>query len=456
MQCKQGSSIYLLNFLLLVSISTSAFAQTVFPDSANALTRKLQSHSDAISRDLTITSNHITKATEKLKSRVEKLERKLGNLLTDSNKLNQFNLNNSSGLINGVEKFGNSYHGNFDSLKVSASFIQSKELVEKLNDFQQQINEASHLDKILVSRVKEISQIQVLLKSKRELLKYQQAIFSYRQEISRYKKLVDDPSKSIQKLIEFARTKPAFEKYFAKYSIIGQLFPSNDESVDSSGFGTLQTSAEVSKNLESKLGNKTSIGSIIQQNQVPHTIDIEKMIPKLATAEFGDDINQPNFKGNNQKSKKFTERLVVGANLQSTRSSTYLPSTTDFAGSLGYSLTDKSIIGIGASYLLGWGDFRAIKLTHQGLGFRTFIDYKIKNQFWLTGGGETNYREIIQDFDALRNTSKWQKLVLIGVTKKIKVKKMNSKIQLLFNLLHKESIPVTQPILFRVGWDFSK
>ena len=72
----------------------------------------------------------------------------------------------------------------------------------------------------------------------------------------------------------------------------------------------------------------------------------------------------------------------MGTNLQTVKGNNFFPSTTDMAISVGYKLNDKSIIGIGSAYKMGWGkDIRHIAITHQGIGLRSFVDYRIKEVF---------------------------------------------------------------------------
>ena len=91
------------------------------------------------------------------------------------------------------------------------------------------------------------------------------------------------------------------------------------------------------------------------------------------------------FKPNSQKTKSFFRRLEFGINIQSQRSNGYFPVTSDIGLSLGYRLNDKSTIGVGISYKVGWGkNIQHINITHQGVGLRSFVDWKIKGSFWLS------------------------------------------------------------------------
>ncbi|MBL0357869.1 MAG: hypothetical protein IPP72_13720 [Chitinophagaceae bacterium] len=73
------------------------------------------------------------------------------------------------------------------------------------------------------------------------------------------------------------------------------------------------------------------------------------------------------------------------------KATSYFPVTSDIAVSVGYKLNDKSVIGIGASFKLGFGrGWDNIKLSSQGLGLRSFIDWKLKGSFYISGGYEQN------------------------------------------------------------------
>ena len=117
------------------------------------------------------------------------------------------------------------------------------------------------------------------------------------------------------------------------------------------------------------------------------------------------------FKPNDQKTKSFLKRLEYGTNIQSQKASYFFPTTSDFGLSVGYKLNDKSIIGIGASYKLGLGKgWNDIKLSSEGIGLRSFIDWKVKGSFWISGGYEQNYRSAFKNFSQLQSVNDWQRV----------------------------------------------
>jgi hypothetical protein len=69
-------------------------------------------------------------------------------------------------------------------------------------------------------------------------------------------------------------------------------------------------------------------------------------------------------------------------NFQIGKSGTGRAAIADMGLSLGYKLNDKSIIGVGASYKMGYGSIQKIRITHEGVGLRSFIDWKLKKNFF--------------------------------------------------------------------------
>ena len=168
-------------------------------------------------------------------------------------------------------------------------------------------------------------------------------------------------------------------------------------------------------------------------------------------------IDIPNFKLNSQKTKTFLKRLEYGVNLQTQQSSYFFPTTTDIGLAVGYKINDKNTIGVGASYKIGWGeDFQHIRLTSQGLGLRSFVDIQAKKSFYLSGGFEYNYQPI-GGIIKIPNLRDWDQSGLIGVSKIVSMKTKvfkSTKLQLLWDFLSYRQVPRTQPLKFRVGYNF--
>ncbi len=158
------------------------------------------------------------------------------------------------------------------------------------------------------------------------------------------------------------------------------------------------------------------------------------------------------------KTKTFKQRLEFGTNIQTQKATNFFPNRSDIGLSLGYKLSNKSIIGIGASYSLGLGrGWNNIRISNAGAGMRSFIGWRLKKQFWLSGGAEMNYRNGFSNISTLRNIDVWQTSALFGLTKKINAKTKwfkGSSFQLMYDALAYKHVPASNPVVFRVGYSF--
>jgi hypothetical protein len=140
-----------------------------------------------------------------------------------------------------------------------------------------------------------------------------------------------------------------------------------------------------------------------------------------------------------------------------------VPSTSDIAGTIGYRANDNLEAGIGLSYKAGLGTLQHIQLSSQGMGLRSYMDWKapfgskvkMLGNLYLTGGYEMNYNSAFKNIEQLKDYNAWQPSALIGVSKKYQVsKKLKGNIQLLYDFLAYRHVPVSQPVIFRLGYNF--
>ena len=95
--------------------------------------------------------------------------------------------------------------------------------------------------------------------------------------------------------------------------------------------------------------------------------------------------------------------MDYGLNFQFAKGTSFMPASTAISLSLGYKLNDKSIIGIGAGYNIGMGTIEKIHFTSDGMSLRSFIDWKLKKQFFVSGGYEMNYNTQFKNITQLQN-----------------------------------------------------
>lgn len=421
------------------------------------------------------------KALEKFRKQEAKLIKKLSKI--DSLAANNILITSAERLKHLENKLRSSsiftqYIPSLDTLSTSLKFLNqnpewlsdAKEIKEKFTDATKKIND-------LQASLQKAENIKEFLRERRQYLKEQllkfgfvkyfkrinKDVYYYSRQISEYREILKDQDKIEKKVIELLVKTKFFRDFMKENSMLASLFPMPASTGLSPGaqvgFASLQTRVQLSSFIQqSGMGGSNMINQAQQslQNAVGQVSQLSNQVSKITGSAR--DLDMPDFKPNSQKTKSFFQRLEYGTNFQSQRANTYFPSTSDIGLSLGFKLNDKSIIGVGTSYKIGWGSgLNNIRITHQGVGLRSYIDWKIKGELWISGGYEKNYRAEFNRIDQLRNLNAWQSSGLIGVSKtfSIKTKVFNkTKLQLLWDFLSYSQTPRTQSVIFRIGYNF--
>lgn len=371
-------------------------------------------------------------------------------------------------------KLPNVYSGQMDSMKTALNFLGRNNLLQQSPQIQQQLQGVMQNYTQLQGNLNGTDQINKYLQQRQHQLKiqvekfgltkqyrkFQKDVYYYRSQIDEYKKELEDPQKIEAKLLQLVTKIPAFKNFFANHSELSNLFrfPGNNDPLNgaSVSIAGLQTRAMVQQDLLQRFGTVPNLTQMVHRGIQAGQLQLSQLKNKLdQLGNGGGDIDIPNFKPNSQKTKSFFDRVEFGTNFQSTKSSNFFPVTTDIGLNAGYKLNDKSIVGLGASYKMGWGkDIRHISITHEGIGLRSFIDWKLKGNFFITGGYEQNYRVRFDNLQQLRNEQdNWQQSALLGLSKKYNInKKIKGNIQMMYDFLHQQHIPRTQPVVFRFGY----
>lgn len=164
--------------------------------------------------------------------------------------------------------------------------------------------------------------------------------------------------------------------------------------------------------------------------------------------------DEPDFKPMPMKGKTFLHRLELGGNIQFQKRSQYFPSTTELALQAAYKLNGKSCVGLGASYAFGMGTgWNHIAFSHHSIGLRSFPDWKLKDNFYIYGGAEGKYISAIRNANDLKAWNQWKPSMLLGVSKKYKISpKLKGNIQLLYDFMAKQQMPISSPIILWLGY----
>lgn len=363
------------------------------------------------------------------------------------------------------------YIPSLDSLQTGLSFLnQTKSLQDKFpKEWSSKLTNVHESIAGMQSSLQQVNEVKRFIQERKQLLKAQlekygmakelkklnKQVYYYHQQINEYKDILKNPQKIQKKAIAALRTIPAFSEFMKKNSQLAQLFPLPDNYGTPEALAGLQTRASVQSALQTRFASTgTNPQQYLQQQMSQAQGELNKLKDKINKAGGGSsDIEMPDFTPNSQKTKSFLKRLELGGNVQSQKTNMLLPVTSDLALTAGYKLNDKSVIGIGASYKLGWGSgWKDIRLTSEGIGLRSYVDIKLKGNIWITGGYEQNYQSGFTKIEQLKNLDAWQTSGLLGLMKKYKIGKKINNMQVLWDFLSYQQVPRRQPVLFRVGY----
>jgi hypothetical protein len=357
-----------------------------------------------------------------------------------------------------------------DTLSSAFKFLSNqggaiKDALSKVESLNGRLQQAVDVKQFIRERKEQLKQQLENLGLVKELKKFNKEAFYYAQQVKEYKEILQDPKKIEKKAMELLSKTNLFQDFMKKNSMLASLFgmpgDPNDPSYQASLAG-LQTRAQVNSLIQSQIAaGGPNAQQVFQQNIQQAQSQLKQLMDKVNKwgGSSSDDIMPEGFKPNGQKTKSFLKRLEYGTNIQSQKARSIFPVTSDLGLSLGYKLNDKSVIGFGASYKMGWGSgWNNIRITHQGVGLRSFIDWKFKGSFWVSGGYEQNFRSEIRSIDQLRDQSAWQQSGLIGMSKVFEIKSKlfkKTKLQLLWDFLSYQQVPRGQPLVFRIGYNIN-
>ena len=443
----------------------------------------------------------LTKQTEKYLQRLFKREKKIQRKLAkiDSAGAQQLFANSEkqyAQLTTKVKAVGElkapgtngAYIPLLDSVKTSLSFLgQNNALLSQSKDAQEKVKSSLSQVNQFQSKLQQTEQVKAFIQERKLQIKealgkytnlpkgitnsvgdFNKEAYYYNAQVKEYKEMLNDPDRMIEKGLSLLNKLPAFTQFMKQHSELASLFRMPDNYGTPQSLAGLQTRAQVQQQIQTQLASGgPNAQQYLQQNLQAAQAQLNTLKDKLnklgGSGNGNGDMDMPDFKPNNQKTKSFWQRLEYGTNFQTAKNN-FFPTTTDMGLSVGYKLNDKNTVGVGASYKMGWGqDIKHIAITHQGMGLRSYLDVKLKGSFYASGGFEYNYQPIGADSLSSNSgmhwneISSWQKSGLAGISKVVSIKSKffkKTKLQLLWDFLSYQQVPRTQPVKFRVGYNF--
>jgi hypothetical protein len=297
---------------------------------------------------------------------------------------------------------------------------------------------------------------------------YSKQLAIYINRIEEWRKEINDPAK-YEKIALLALNKlPAFKSFMQESGELSRLFGSPSSVVPN--IAGLQTRQSLIQGLQQRYGTHFNAQQIVGQQLATAQGELNKAKEKLEDLKTGEISNghasiEENTSHNTQKGKPFIKRLEYGINLQTgIRADFDFPAVNDLAILLGYKVNDRLVTGMGVAYKFGLGQgWKNISYSHEGIGIRSYLDYKISainkgpkvlfSNLWLSGGYEQNYYQRFAGFESLKSLA-WQGSGLIGISKKIQQGKKQFKMQVLWDFLSYKPSHLSQAIIFRLGYTF--
>lgn len=469
------------HFYLAVSLHLLLLATVHAQDSTAVTTRKIpDKYLSQVKKKSDKLEKQITQKTDKALLRFTKEEGRLKNKLAciDSFKAQQLfsasidalgsmksriqgKLGNLSKPLMAGSPYLDSLQNSLVFLKQSRNLLnQSKGVTDKLNGSLQSVEK-------LRDKLQQAEEIKAYMRERKLLLneqlkqytgfakdlqKMNKEAYYYAQQLKEYKEVFKDKKKAEQKAMELLQKIPAFNNFMQRHSQLASLLNIQGAAAAQSLEG-LQTRNDVEQLIQQRIGTGPNAGAAVSQQMSEARSKMDELKRKFPDLDNAADM--PNFKPNEMKTKRFLQRLEFGSNIQFQRSNKFFPTTGDLAGQVAYKFHKNGSTGLGLSYKLGMGTgFDNIHFSNQGIGIRSFIDWKLKNTFFINGGYEQNYQP---RYIALPDGvgQQWTQSGLIGISKKYKINgKMKGNIILLFDFLYNQHIPRTDPIKLRTGYTF--
>ncbi|RFS18826.1 hypothetical protein DVR12_26885 [Chitinophaga silvatica] len=402
-----------------------------------------------------ITSS-IDKTNAKVLARMNRKTCKLRNKLMQKDSALAYRLDSLLGLAeNETQHFESAYNSYLDTLTWSIRFLtaenplnhHSVKAIEQIKNVENTLLKSNQI----AGRLDLLKQaLQNQFPGYGEINKYLKHInkeaYYFSSKIKEYKSLLKDRKKLTAEVLSALYKNKRFTQFFKQNSTLASYFNS-----PASPNPEMQTRAMVQQLIAQRLSNS----AIIQNRLDAATSELSQLQQRSSDLlQKQNDEKMPDFKPNSQHNKSFLKRLEVGYNIGPEGSTGILPGSTNLAIQVGYRINDNNVVGLGTAYRLGVGKpFKNIKLSNEGVSFRSYVDIKFWKGYWISGGFEYNYLQTFASLRAVYNLDIWQKSGLLGLSKKYKAGKKEAKIQILWDFLSYGNIPRSQPILIRFGYN---
>lgn len=315
------------------------------------------------------------------------------------------------------------------------------------------------------------------------LLPIRKCNYYYNAQIKEYKRIFSTRSFLDKMVTEQAKRIPGFETLIKQYQPIDKdILNANKSGIEnikleqllSSIKNETQSSQQFNTDLlndakerglgsidgaESKLGGQSS-----SLNQVSESLNTPKLSTGNLNKSYGKDAD--NWKPNPLKTKRLSDRLIYGGNIQIDAKNRFFPSSLNCAGNIVFQYSRNGNIGIGGSIVYGlYGSlFRSenmerINMSTNGWAIRSSIDYRIRGSIYVLGGYEQNYRDkkilSANHSNELALNKEMLPSLIIGfkIRYPVKNKRSTPTTEIAYDFMHRHT--GQSAIVFRTGIEFN-
>lgn len=389
----------------------------------------------------------------------------------------RLNRKDSAGTLNKYAKRGRS---GIDSLKGVNKFLQDKAHLQgthqnelqaydnKLNQLKVKEDKQAAINQLIQQRTANLKNVSKGSKIKAGgLTDIQKQVFYAKGKMGAFEQMSNEPSKTEEKALEFLQGQDRFESYLKGNNGMAGLASKSPTELDQMG---IQSKKQVENQLKERFGGNLSgigqnMGSQIKdfdkhtkgitdaKNKIKQTKQTKQALRKPGH------IQKPEFKTNPMRCLPLSKRLEKQFNYQTTRPMVDgTPSILQVSAMAGFRHTPSLSYGLGLTTGIGLGqNWSTIKFSFEGIGFRTYFEWKWQYGFGAYAGYERMYKSAAftgsekakAPIVNKRNTATYNESLMLGLTKTYRINEdWNGGIQLLYDLWWREK-SLRSPIQIR-------
>lgn len=364
------------------------------------------------------------------------------------------------------------YDGYLDTLTNSLGFLKdSKQWLNNSSQIKGRLEGTLQSVNAFQEQAQYVEQVKAFIKKRRQLLNDQLSQYAgfskqlkklskdahyYSERMKSYKEAFKDPRKAEQEVLAVLRKTKAFNNFMSRNSQLASLFtPAGSNSAEdlAQSLEGLQTRTMVENLIQQQMGGAAgNASSTVSEQMEMARSQFEQLKKNFPDADNAAEM--PDFKPNDMKRKRFVNRLEFGGNVQFQKGTHQFPAGCDLSLQVGYKFHKSGVIGAGMVYKVGLGEgWNKIRLSHQGIGIRSFADWKVTRTLYVNGGYEKHYNAAFSNPLNLRGADGWSTSGLIGISTKVKIPKsrFKSNAMLLYDFLAEKQYPATFPLKVRLG-----